>query len=145
MNEFEEALARAPCGLYRVSDALDPSPIAAFCAKRRWAFFLLDCKEVKTKAQFLRAAARALRFPDYFGENWDAFADCLTDLGWIEERGFVVFLKSFDAAASAVPKDMATALEIFQDAASYWNAQRVPFLALIQGRFPASEELPTLL
>jgi RNAse (barnase) inhibitor barstar len=40
----------------------------------------LDGRDCRTRAALFTEAARALAFPDYFGRNWDAFADCLRDL-----------------------------------------------------------------
>lgn len=34
-----------------------------------------------SKAEALDAVGRALNFPDYYGRNLDALADCLSDLG----------------------------------------------------------------
>ena len=29
--------------------------------------------------------SKALAFPDYFGWNWDAFDECITDLSWLDD------------------------------------------------------------
>ncbi|WP_051712748.1 barstar family protein [Actinoalloteichus caeruleus] len=43
----------------------------------RWT---VDGRHCATRAQLFDEWARALGFPDYFGRNWDAFDECLSDL-----------------------------------------------------------------
>ncbi|MFC4592436.1 barstar family protein [Sphaerisporangium corydalis] len=40
---------------------------------------VVDGRACRTRAAFFEEAARALRFPEYFGHNWDALADSLRD------------------------------------------------------------------
>lgn len=40
-------------------------------------------KHLDAKEQLLRNLAAALQFPNYFGFNWDALDDCLSDLSWL--------------------------------------------------------------
>jgi len=42
-----------------------------------------------TKSAFLDECAAAWQFPCYFGENWDAFEECLTDLQWLPAEAYV--------------------------------------------------------
>jgi len=42
--------------------------------------FYLDGKKINSKQTFLKQAAEAMKFPAYFGANWDAFDECITDL-----------------------------------------------------------------
>jgi len=46
---------------------------------------------LRRKQDLLRALAESLKFPDYFGWNWDALEDCLRDLSWLDApRGIVL-------------------------------------------------------
>lgn len=69
----------------------------------------LDTRDAGDKAAFLTACARDLRFPDYFGGNWDAFEECLRDLP--ARPTLIVW-----TGAAGLPADVRdTALQIFGD------------------------------
>jgi RNAse (barnase) inhibitor barstar len=40
----------------------------------------LDGRDVRDERTLLVQLGRALSFPDYYGQNWDAFIDCVGDL-----------------------------------------------------------------
>jgi len=42
-----------------------------------------------TEPAFFDECAAAWQFPYYFGENWDAFEECLTDLEWLPAEAYV--------------------------------------------------------
>lgn len=46
-----------------------------------WARLHLDTAGVHDKAQLMDRLALALDLPPWFGRNWDALADCLTEVG----------------------------------------------------------------
>lgn len=48
----------------------------------RPASIIIDCSNVQTEHEVHAAFAEALSFPSYYGHNWDAFWDILTDSGW---------------------------------------------------------------
>ncbi|MGL1832942.1 barstar family protein [Rhodocyclaceae bacterium SMB388] len=76
----------------------------------------VDLDACTDKASLLQRIAAGLRFPHWFGHNWDALADCLSDLGWLPGAGHVVILAHADALRSAAPDAWHTALEVFADA-----------------------------
>ena len=41
---------------------------------------------ITDKKDLLRQIAADLKFPDYFGFNWDALDECLADLSWLKAR-----------------------------------------------------------
>ena len=50
--------------------------------------------QLRRKQDLLRAVAESLKFPPYFGHNWDALEECLCDLSWLGgESGIVVVHK----------------------------------------------------
>jgi hypothetical protein len=90
-----------------------------------------DLKGAADKKALLAKMALALDFPDYFGMNWDALNDCLTDMGWKPASGYVVVLKKFAEFAAKCPAEAKTAGDIFAAAALYWKQKAVPFYIIL--------------
>ncbi|MCX5046759.1 MULTISPECIES: barstar family protein [unclassified Streptomyces] len=80
----------------------------------------LDLDGVTDKAGLMDRSARALRLPDWFGRNWDALVDSLSDhTVWPEgavERGLLVVVRNWRPYAKARPEEWQTAQEVFSEA-----------------------------
>ena len=130
MDPPQSGVYRAPAEMGGVRDA----------AKRaQLAWFELNLGRVGNKREFLATCARGLRFPEWFGRNWDALADCLKDLA----ADCVVNCRNGEKFAAAAPDDYATALEVFRDAANYWGERGCVFVVLLDHE-PAGVALPRL-
>ncbi|MDQ7781597.1 MAG: barstar family protein [Desulfomonilaceae bacterium] len=100
-------------------------------AKKGFGSFHVDGANVQDKNQFLSVFAKALQFPAYFGFNWDALEDCLTDLSWHEADGYVIVYTRFDVFFEHDPEEARTALDIMSDCADFWRGQGKTFLMLL--------------
>jgi Barstar (barnase inhibitor) len=49
---------------------------------------------ITTKVQLLEAYYVLLKFPEYFGFNWDAMEECLRDFHWIKNRRVIIVHKA---------------------------------------------------
>lgn len=58
-----------------------------------------------------------LRFPNYFGRNWDAVNDCLNDFMWIEEKNILIV---HDSSISLSEKDFDIYVDILHDTILSW-------------------------
>lgn len=70
--------------------------------------------KIRDKRAVLACYAEGLRFPDYFGWNWDALEDCLRDLAWIAEDEITIV--HADRPLKEVPHDEAIYREILKRA-----------------------------
>ena len=71
--------------------------------------------------------AHALAFPQWFGGNWDALEDCLSDLSWSKAAGHVLL---FEGAAALAPDDRGILIDILASAAASWAERKRPFFAV---------------
>ena len=63
---------------------------------------------VSEKTAAIAAIARALDFPDWFGQNLDALYDSLSDLSWLPEGEYVLVVPvNLDSSVSQVLRDAA--------------------------------------
>lgn len=96
-----------------------------------YAVFPIDLAGVQDKAGLLDALARDMAFPEWFGVNWDALADCLADLGWRPAEGYLVLLEHCDLLHARAEEDFVTALQLFQAAANEWREQGIALWCLV--------------
>lgn len=75
--------------------------------------------------------ADVLRFPEWFGENLDALADCLSDLSWFPAEGYVLLLEHTGDWRAQASDTFDTVLEILNQTAQRWAKDRVPFWAFL--------------
>ncbi len=80
----------------------------------------LDLDGVTDKAGLMDRCAQALRLPDWFGRNWDALADSLSDhTVWPEgavERGLLVVVRNWQPYAQARSDEWSLAQDVFTEA-----------------------------
>jgi RNAse (barnase) inhibitor barstar len=79
------------------------------------------------KDQFLQHLAKALGFPRWFGGNWDALEDCLSDLSWRDAQGWVLIFRNFDG----LPRDdLGVLIDVLASCAEYWAGRGKLFFAV---------------
>ena len=116
-------------GIYRLPADAGTLREAARGAGLRWT--VIDLQRARSKRALLNVLARVLRFPDTFGGNWDALADCLQDLSWLPEPGWVLLLRGAADFAAAAPDEHGMLMEILGVTADYWRRQGRVFIALV--------------
>ena len=92
-----------------------------------FALFEADLKGIKGKKNLLNALAKATRFPDEFGANWDALVDVLCDLSWDAAPGYVLLLRNVSPTLGLSSNDREIAQDIFDDTVVYWRQRSKPF------------------
>jgi RNAse (barnase) inhibitor barstar len=77
---------------------------------------VVDGRLCRTRAAFFAEVARVLRFPGYFGHNWDALTDCLRDVLSADDLALTVD-HAEDLLSAEPPGQFATLLAVLADAA----------------------------
>jgi hypothetical protein len=98
-------------------------------------------RKSETKQSFFDEASAALQFPSYFGDNWDAFEECLADLEWLPGDAYVLLFTDWNhLLEKEPPEECHTLFQLLDDVGAEW-AQPVqgegarparPFHALLQ-------------
>ena len=136
----------APChpGMYVIDEDVrqrittgDVFPVGYFIA-------VLDGEAAGSRAGFFTEIARELAFPDYFGRNWDAVYDCLTDLNWLPAEGYVLVFDGFGALARNAPDQWQIGRKVLAEACQFWQPLRTPMFVLLVGPDDLAPDVPAL-
>ena len=119
---------RAP----RVDEVLDATRGSALRVAR------ITLADASGKSALMAQFASALEFPQWFGANWDALEDCLSDLSWTGARGHVLLIEGAGALSN---DDRGVLADILASAAAYWAERTRPFFAVFVGGAPPLPEL----
>lgn len=101
-------------------------------------------QKMLTEAAMFDEVAAALQFPYYFGENWAAFDECLSDLEWLPAgRGYVVvILNALNVLGNEVGDRLQALVHSIVDAGrewsepvnrgESWDREAIPFHVVLQ-------------
>jgi hypothetical protein len=132
MREWSKLLdSYATSGVYVLKRDRDLTEIGRLAVSAGLAFLEADLSGAAGKEGFLSRISAALEFPSYFGMNWDALEECLTDLEWMPYEGYVIVVRAVKAFSTKAPAEFRTALAIFKTAVKYWKAQKKPFFVIL--------------
>lgn len=118
-------------GVYWVGECFDETALREAAAVYDLDYNRVDLGEVRDKTGLLTAIADALQFPAYFGMNWDALGDCLTDMSWKPASGYVLFLAGFQSLPEKLDTDGQVAAHVLHAAAAFWKQKGVPFFVVL--------------
>lgn len=104
----------------------------------------IDVERIANHEAFLAEVARVLNFPEYYGQNWDAFEECIRDLSWLPARGYLLVLAGYDRLARSDPANWAIGLDVLQEAVSTWSRTESPMYVLLQGAKDGAPGVSTL-
>ncbi len=122
-------LANVPTNLVQSIRAFRVVDLQAEAARMGQHFLYAHCAGVTTKQQVLTVIAQSFQFPKYFGKNYDALSDCLTDLPHKAgaQPGFVVVLEQLPETPKFDKEAREKLLDVFRDAADFWADKKVAF------------------
>lgn len=115
-----------PAGIVRSNSVIIKAALARGLKVSR-----IDVKDVKSKAGFLAKVADGLEFPDYFGMNWDALADCLGQTCAKTAGGRVIIFTGFGRFAARCAAESRVAEKIFARAAGSWKEENSRFYIIL--------------
>ena len=110
--------------------------LSAIAGSKGYGVYRIDLSGISDKVALMERLQGALQFPAWFGRNWDALEDCLTDMSWHDDVGFVLL---FDGAGDLRrhQKSLFDALlDVLRSAADYWRGEERPFWALFLDMSP---------
>jgi RNAse (barnase) inhibitor barstar len=97
---------------------------------------VIDGRKCHTKAGLLGEFSRVLDFPSYFGKNWDAFEECLTDLQWLPAPGYLFVITDAEQVLPDHDEEYETFIKILEEAGKVWATEQdvrpaIPFHAVL--------------
>ncbi|MEV6894769.1 barstar family protein [Kribbella sp. NPDC051137] len=110
-------------GVYRWRSDLSTEQVRRDVTAAGWNFVLLDTTGVHDKVGFLDVCAMAFDLPRWFGRNWDALADSLSDRS--TGRPDLVLWEGWRELLDHDHDAIDMALQIFAEDANEWGQLRV--------------------
>ncbi|MGA9395359.1 MAG: barstar family protein [Azonexus sp.] len=116
--------------------------LAAAAKKARLHTALLEIPRNMKSGELLERLGKALHFPDWYGANFDALHDCLTDPDCLPAKGIVLFVDGSANLRDSDPNGLSTLIEVFTAAAIELHRSGTPLWVLFDSETGGLSELP---
>jgi RNAse (barnase) inhibitor barstar len=128
MNELLAIIrGRTPTKIHKLFLEISQEELSKLCEKNYCQLFFIDGKNIQNKKDFFAICQEEMAFPTYFGHNWDAWNDCITDLSWFPASHYLFCYQNWQNFSKNSPRDWEILLDILNDAIAYWPEQNISF------------------
>ena len=105
------------------------------------AFMVAECDRARSRSAVLRAIAKAVDFPEYFGGNFDALYDCLCDTVLDQKTGVVLWLVKLHSGDPALTDDAVQIESVCADVVTFAEENGRAFSYIVEhaGKHPDPE------
>jgi len=110
----------------------------------RFGWLQADFGEAREIGTVLEKIGRDLRLPDWYGANYDALADCLSDLSWNAAPGYVLLISGADELHAHDEAAFDTLNEVLAAVIGNWQEEKVPFWVFYDMRPNGLATMPTV-
>lgn len=110
--------------------------------KLRFQFLQADLSGCRNMAEALEQLGKSLHFPEWYGANFDALFDCLSDSSDQTAPGKVTLITGIEQLRVSDPDGFATLVEVFEAAADASRETGKPFWLLLDSAVPGIAALP---
>ena len=117
LDEFQTT--RRPW-LHLVDNSVDLKPLISSLRLGGAIVVEFDGVRMRNVDATFREFVRELRFPEYFGWNWPAFAECVTDLEWLPGPSYLLIIRNAGELLADSEPDRDTLLRLLNKAGSRW-------------------------
>ena len=115
-DDWQEHLTSA-ADKFHIFDRSERRKVEAAAKNLRCVIVDLDLSGVSSEKELLEYIASRLRFADYFGQNWNALLDMLSDMSWWESDRFLFIIEGAQSLFAEDPMTFQTFFEVLQSAA----------------------------
>jgi RNAse (barnase) inhibitor barstar len=124
-HQLSDLTLSGPCATRITAPALTAAADA-----KGFGVYRIDLSRVDDKAALMQKMQQALAFPEWFGRNWDALEDCLTDMSWHDDDvGYVLLFTGGSELRRRERPLFLTLVDVLKSAADYWRGAERPFWA----------------
>ena len=133
---------RVPPGVHTWHSGFEVADVRHTVEHAGWRFAHVDGLQAQTKAEFLRAVGESLDFPAWYGQNFDALADCLGDIIAGDSEGWVLLWDGWGPLAREDHRAFSVALSVLGGRVNADKGGR--FAVLLRGDGPDVAGVPSL-
>ncbi|HDR4565347.1 MULTISPECIES: barstar family protein [Bacillus cereus group] len=68
--------------------------------------------------------SKKMNFPDYFGDNWNSFDECINDLSWLKSKQYLILINDTEKLLANDNENFEVLIEILSDTCMEWAEGR---------------------
>ncbi len=96
--------------------------------------YLLKGENIRDKDSLLTSIGELFKFPDYFGRNWDALEECLSDMFFDKElKGVTLIYDRAEVLFESSPNDFQEFINMLIEITQICETQEDSFVVLLKG------------